>query len=85
MISKVKTMSAADHVSQNAPHDSQPFPADIAARANHAWDQTVAFYEASKEPNSKASDLLATGFIVLTGLYSLAVLVSVGLRLSNQL
>lgn len=85
MMLKVNTMSAADHVSHNAPQDSQSFPADVAARAALAWDRTVAFYEASKQPNSRAGDLLATGFIVLTGLYSMAVLVTVGLRLGNYL
>ncbi|HUD52811.1 hypothetical protein [Parvibaculum sp.] len=82
---KVNTMSAADHASHNAPQGSQSFSADISAKAVQAWGQTVAFLEASKKPNSKAGDLLATGFIVLTGVYSLAVLVTVGLRLGNYL
>jgi len=68
-------MSAADHASHDVSN----------ASAGSAWDQAVAFYEASKEPNSRAGDLLATGFIVLTGLYSLAVIVTAGLRLGNIL
>lgn len=78
-------MSAADHASHNAPQGSAPFSADLAGKALRAWERAAAFYVTSKQPNSRAGDLLATGFIVATGLYSLAVLVTAGLRLGNYI